>query len=275
MADSEKAVRWEKDGNIATVWLCNPKKRNAMGPALWEQLPQVFSELAEDEEVWAVALCAEGPAFTVGLDLKSMGSTIGGGGGKKRSQLNMKETFLADVRRLQAAITAVADYPQPVVAALHGYCIGGGIDLVTACDVRLASKAVVLSIREARMAMVADVGTLQRLPRILSKGQVAELAFTGKDFDADYAKQIGLVNEVYDTPEATQKAAQDLAREMAKNPPQVLRGIKQVLAFGEDHSVKDGLEYVAVWNSAFLTSDDLTEAMMAFMQKREPNFKGR
>jgi enoyl-CoA hydratase len=162
-----------------------------------------------------------------------------------------------------------------VIAAIHGYCIGGAVDLVTACDVRLAAKDLSLSVRETKVGMVADIGTLQRLPRIVGQGHVAELAFTGKDIGAERALRIGLVNDLYDTGEEAIRAAHELAQEIAANSPLVVRGVKRVLAYSLEHSVEEGLEYVAMHNSAFLLSDDLAEAMAAFVQKRAPTFKGR
>jgi enoyl-CoA hydratase len=268
---AREAVRWEKHGRVAHVWLCNPQKRNAMGPALWQELPEVMREVSADEELGAVALCAEGPAYTVGLDLKAMMGTITPSG----SQIDTRKRLLSEIKRLQASISSVADCSLPVVTALHGYCLGGGVDLASACDVRVAAQDLVLSVREIRLAMVADVGTLQRLPRIISAGHMAELAYTGKDIDAARAQRIGLVNDVYETPEAAIKAAQALAGEMAENSPLVLRGIKKVLRYSMEHSVEEGLEYVAMHNATFLYSDDLGEAVQAFMQKRPANFKGR
>ncbi len=267
---TDRAVRWERKGHVATVWLCNPKKRNAMGPAFWAQLPQVMAEVAADHEVRAVVLLAEGPAYTVGLDLKAMSGMLVQTGG----QVPFRQRLLADIRRLQAAISAVADFPLPVVTALQGFCIGGGVDLASACDVRVASADLILSVRETKMAIVADLGTLQRLPLIIGRGHLAELAYTGKDIDAARCLEIGLVNAVLPDAAAAQKTARDLASDMAVNSPTVLRGIKDVLRFGESHSVEAGLEHVAHYNAAFLPSDDLAEAFASFLERREPTYTG-
>ncbi len=265
------AVRWEKEGRVASVWLCNADKRNAMGPAFWRELPEVMAEISADEELGAVALCAEGPAYSVGLDLKTMMATISPQGG----QIEMRKRLLKEIHRLQASISSVADCPIPVVTALHGYCLGGAVQLATACDVRVAAKDLVLSVREIKMAMVADVGTLQRLPRIIGAGHVAELVYTGKDIDAAHAQRIGLVNHVYETGEQAIAEAKKLAAEMAENSPLVLRGAKKVVRYSQEHSIEEGLDYVSLFNAAFLFSDDLGEAVAAFMQKRAPSFKGR
>lgn len=270
MADDSTVVRWEKQEGVATVWLSNPKKRNAMGRAFFEQLPLVMAEVDADPEVRAVVLAAEGPAFTVGLDLFDMGGTLAPDGG----QIETRTRLIGEIDRLQRSIGSVAECRVPTIAAIHGWCIGGGVDLTTCCDVRLASVDMKLSVRETKIAIVADLGTLQRLPHIISKGHLAELVYTGKDVDAARCKEIGLVNDVYEDAAATLAAARTMASEIARNSPLVVRGVRQVLRYGEGKSVQDGLDYVAAWNSAFLMSDDLAEAMSAFFEKRAPNFKG-
>ena len=262
----------DRHEHVGTLWLANPGRRNAMGPAFWDELPRAIAEIDADDGVRAVVLAARGPHFTVGLDLKSMGSGIaeGGAGGVagRRRLLDM-------IARLQGSVTAVARCSKPVVAAVHGYCIGGGIDLITACDVRIAAADAIFSIRETRMAMVADVGTLQRLPQIVAKGHVAELAFTGDDFDAERARAIGLVNSVHADQNAVVDAAHAMAARVAANSPLAVTGTKKVLAYCEGKSVEDGLEYVAAWNAAFVASEDLGEAISAFFEKRTPRFRGR
>jgi len=168
----------------------------------------------------------------------------------------------------------VADCPKPVIAAVHGYCIGGGVDLISACDIRLASADASFSVREVKMAIVADLGSLQRLPRIIGSGNLAELAYTGKDISASRAREIGLVNDVAPDADSVHKAAQDLALEIASNSPIAVQGTKAVLRATEDKTVEEGLDYVATWNSGFLQSDDLTEALTAFLEKRPAKFTG-
>ena len=264
----------ERDGHVATLWLDSPERRNAMGPDFWADLPVLMEELSEDDDVRAVVIAAKGPHFTVGLDLKTMGGGIAGGGGGGSSQAKRATRFYKEVKRLQGSITAVANCPKPVIAAIHGYCIGGGVDLITACDIRLASSDAKFSVRETKIAIVADVGTLQRLPKVINKGHVAELAYTGKDITADRAREIGLVNDVLPDQEALLKAAAEMAGEIAANSPLAVQGTKQVLRACENMSVEDGLDYVGVWNAGMLPSNDLVEAMTAFMEKRPPAYKG-
>jgi len=283
MSDLE-VLSIERDGHVATVWLDRPEARNAMGPAFWDDLTTAMTEVSNDVGIRAVVIAARGPHFSVGLDLKAMaglltgGDNPGGGRGKGDGPPSMAVRAVAaraGVKRLQRSITAVADCPKPVIAAIHGYCIGGGVDLASACDIRLASADAVFSVRETKVAIVADLGSLQRLPQIIGKGHVAELAYTGKDITAERAKEIGLVNDVFPDADAVQSGALSMATEIAANSPLAVEGTKAVLTAGEGRSVAEGLDYVAAWNAGFLQSDDLVEAMSAFMAKRPPEFRGR
>ena len=265
------------DEGVATLWLDRAEARNAMGVDLWRDLPRAMAVLSGDDSVRAVVVAAQGPHFSVGLDLKAMGGLLtgGGGGGGSASMAARARSGRTEVLRLQDAITAVARCPKPVLAAVHGYCIGGGVDLIAACDIRLASADAVFSVREAKMAIVADLGSLQRLPAIIGAGHVAELAFTGKDISAERAKEIGLVNDLAADADGVHKAAHALALEIAANSPIAVQGTKAVLAANEGRTVAEGLDYVATWNAGMLASDDLTEAVTAFMEKRAPKFTGR
>jgi enoyl-CoA hydratase len=269
-------------GAVATVWLDRAEARNAMGQDLWRDLPRAMEIVGDDADVRAVVVAAKGPHFSVGLDLKEMGALLGGtepstGGqssGPASGAVKARATR-SDVLRLQASITSVARCPKPVIAAVHGYCIGGGVDLIAACDIRLASADAIFSVREAKVAIVADLGSLQRLPSIIGPGHLAELAFTGTDIGAERAKEIGLVNDVATDAEGVHKAAHELAAEIAANSPIAVQGTKAVLAANEGRTVAEGLEYVATWNAGMLSSDDLVEAMTAFMERRPPRFSGR
>lgn len=272
----------EREGEVATLWLDRPEARNAMGEAFFSDLGPAMAELSATDDVRVVVIAAKGPHFSVGLDLKAMGGLLGGGDERPRtgadgggpSMATRARAARASIRRLQGAISAVAECPKPVIAAVHGYCIGGGVDLIAACDIRLASADAVFSVREAKVAIVADLGSLQRLPKVIGAGHVAELAFTGKDIDAARAKEIGLVNGVLGDPAAAVAAAGSMAAEIAANSPLAVQGTKAVLAAGEGRSVAESLDYVALWNAGMLTSHDLTEAMTAFIERRTPKFTG-
>jgi len=281
MAEVYKAFEITRDEHVATLWLANPEKRNAMGPAFWSELPLAVGELDRDPAVRVIVVAARGSAFSVGLDLKAMmsdpaGSAVAGtqeAGGKTGAAA--RAATRDNVLRLQRSISAVAECKKPVIAAVHGYCIGGAIDLITAADIRVASRDTIFSVRETRIAIVADVGTLQRLPGIVGRGIAAELALSGADFDAERAQAIQLVNHIYPDAAATQAGALELARTIARNSPLAVQGTKQVLRYCEGKSVADGLDYVATWNAAFFPSDDIMEAIAAFFEKREPRFAGR
>ena len=182
--------------------------------------------------------------------------------------------FRSGIKKLQRTFSAIADCPKPVIAAIHGHCIGAGIDLITACDIRYASADATFSVRETKIAMVADVGTIQRLPAIVDPGAVAEIVFTGRDFDAQEAKDMRLVSRVFSDAESTYTAALALAGEIAANSPLAVQGAKAVLSAGEGRSAEENLDYVALWNAAFIQSNDFVEATMAFLQKRPPEFTG-
>jgi enoyl-CoA hydratase len=267
------SLKVDVDGPVAEVTLLGPSKGNAMGPDFWRELPLVFRALDADPQVRAVVLTGSGKNFSYGLDLPAMmgdwAPMLGGD-----ALAGPRTAFLDQVRSLQAAVSSIAECRKPVVAAVSGWCIGGGVDVIAAADVRLAGADAKFSVREVRVAIVADLGSLQRLASIIGEGHLRELALTGKDVDAARAEKIGLVNDVYPDQDTLLKAARELAGEIAANPPLVVQGTKQVLAANTERQVADGLRYVAAWNSAFLPSKDLGEAVQAFMERRPPEFKG-
>jgi len=268
-----KAVRLEKSEAVAEVVLIGPGKGNAMGPDFWREMPEVFARLDRDDEVRAIIVRGDGSNFSYGLDLAAMMSNLGQH--YNVANLAAERTALLDmVLEMQQAFDRLEACRKPVIAAVNGWCIGGGLDLIAACDIRLCSREARFSLREVKVAIVADLGSLQRLPRIIGEGNTRELALTGKDISAERALRMNLVNEVYETSAALLEVARTTAREIAENPPLVVQGIKRVMNYCADKSIKDGLEYVAVWNSAFLQSQDLGEAMAAFMERRAPRFKG-
>ncbi len=275
---SNEALAVEVKDNVAQVTLLGPGKGNAMGPAFWNEMPVVFGELDADPEVRAIVLNGSGNNFCYGLDLLSMGGSLpsvdGGSGSGGGASAGPRAKFHTTVKRLQDSITAVADCRTPTIAAVHGWCIGGGVDLISAADIRYASADAKFSVREVKLAIVADVGSLARLPYILSDGHLRELALTGKDIDAARAEKIGLVNEVLPDADACLAAAHATAAEIAANSPLTVRGIKDVLDEQRTDDVAASLRYVAAWNSAFLPSNDLKEAITAMFEKRPPNFIG-
>ena len=273
MAETYESLTVDVDAGVAQVTLTGPGKGNAMGPAFWTELPRAFAALDAEADVRAIVLTGSGKHFSYGLDLTSMGGFLApvladGALASPRAE------FHAHLKQMQGSITAVADCRTPVIASVQGWCIGGGVDLISAVDIRYASADAKFSVREVKLAMVADVGSLARLPLILSEGHLRELALTGKDIDAERALRIGLVNDVYPDAEASLAAAHDTAREIAANPPLVVAGIKDVLDERRVAQVTSSLRYVAAWNSAFLPSKDLTEGVTAMFEKRAPEFTG-
>ena len=275
MGFSSEVLALEIEGHVATLWLDRAEARNAMGRALWRDLPLAAATVAAERDVRVLVIGARGPHFSVGLDLKEMGSSLVGTGSGSTSRAAANAVTYESVRTMQDSVSAIADLRVPVIAAVHGYCIGGGVDLVSACDIRLAAKDATFSVREAKVAIVADLGSLQRLPRIVGAGHLAELAFTGKDIDASRAAEIGLVNWVEgESADGVMQAALRLAHEIAANSPLAVEGTKKVLAANDGHTVSQGLEFVARWNTMYLQSNDLKEAMTAFLEKRPAVFTG-
>lgn len=271
---SSPVITLDVKGHVATLWLDRPEARNALGRLFWRDLANAAAAVAAESAVRALVIAAKGPHFTVGLDLAEFGGDLLAGDSSSSTATANSRSY-SSIRRLQQAVTSIADLPIPVIAAVHGYCIGAGVDLISACDMRLASGDAIFSVREAKVAIVADLGTLQRLPRIVGAGHVAELAFTGKDVDARRAEVMGLVNSVHGASgDDVLVAAYELANAIAVNSPVAVRGTKAVLAANDGRSVAEGLDYVARWNTMFLHSNDLKEAMTAFIERRAPVFNG-
>ena len=260
--------------DIAQVTLIGPGRGNAMGPDFWSELVSLFGALDADPEVRAVIITGSGANFSFGLDLPAMAGDFG----KvlaENAKAGPRTEFHGTIKRMQAGINAVADCRKPVIAAVSGWCIGGGVDLITAADIRLASADAKFSVREVRVAIVADMGSLARLGTIIGDGHVRELALTGRDIDAARAEKIGLVNDVFEDQAAMLVSARTTAREIAGLPPLVVQGVKEVLDHTRRPQVEDSLRYVAAWNAAFLPSEDLTEAITAVFEKRPPKFTGK
>ncbi len=261
---------------VAVVHLVGPGRGNMMGLAFWAELPQLFAALDADPAVRAVVLAGAGNHFSTGLDVQEvLGGWLESLRADTVAQAAQRTDFLATVGRLQAGITAVASCRKPVIAAVHGWCIGGGVDLIAAADIRLAAADAQFSVRETRLAIVADVGSLQRLRGIIGEGALRELALTGKDIAAERAEKIGLVNDVFADKDALMAAALAMAGEIAANSPLAVAGTKAVLNEDREERVARGLRHVALWNSAFLHSEDLLEAVKAMGERRPGVFTGK
>ena len=277
---SSDVVTVEFREHVAIVWLDRPEQRNAFAGEFWADLPPIMGALDGDDNTRVIVIAARGQSFTVGIDLKTFGPTLLSGGvdpsdpDQPASDVAKRRATYAMVKRLQTTFTSIANNPKPVIAAIHGHCIGAGIDLISACDVRYASQDTVFSVRETKLAIVADVGTLQRLPKIINPGHMAEMVYSGRDYTAAEAAGMGLVTRVLPDAPSVFDAAIALANEIAANSPLAVQGSKSVLNGTEGRTVEEALDYVALWNTAFLHSNDLMEAVMAYMHKRPPEFKG-
>jgi 2,4-dienoyl-CoA reductase (NADPH2) len=257
--------------HIATIRLNRPDKANAMNLAMWHEIRQAFKWVDATAEARVAILEGEGKLFTSGIDLQMM---MGMGDQilndcEARTRENLRQVILD----LQDTLTSLERCRKPVLAAIHGACIGGGIDLITCADMRYCSADASFSIKEIDIGMTADVGTLQRLPKLIGEGMARELAYTARKFGADEALHMRLVNRVFESREALQKGVREIAATIAAKSPLSVRGVKEMITYARDHSVADGLNYVATWNAAMLLSNDLQEAMMASMGKRPPAFK--
>ena len=261
--------------HIWEVVLTGPGKGNAMGPDFWRELPHVMAQADADPDVRAVLIRGDGKAFSYGLDLPAMLGAMGERSSQDGGLAGARAEQFQHIKELQDSITAVERCRKPGVAAIHGWCIGGGVDLIAACDIRVCAADAKFSVREVKVAIVADVGSLQRLPHIIGEGMTRRLALTGEDISAGRAEHIGLVSEVFDSHEALLAGARELCAQLAANPPLVVQGTKTVLNESRELSVEAGLRYVATWNSAFLQSHDLNEAMTAFLERRPPRYEGR
>jgi len=264
-----KAFRVELADKVAQVVIDRPEKINAMNADFWAEIIDVFRWVDDTDEVRVVVLSGAGPHFSSGIDLQllaQVGAQLGKDVGRNAEQLRRK------ILSLQASFNAVDHCRKPVVAAIQGYCLGGAIDLISACDMRYCSADARFSIKEIDMGMAADVGTLQRLPRIIGDGMMRELAYTGRTLDGAEAQAIGLVNRVYENPEALMEGVNELARQIAEKSPLAIRGTKEMIRYMRDHRVDDGLEYIATWNAAMLQAADLRVAVAAHMARQKPDF---
>ena len=255
---------------IASIELNRPDKANALDGTLWREIGEAFRWVNETPEARVAVLCGAGRHFCAGIDFTLMGAVLDEV--RALSPGRREERLRRIILDLQAAFTALESCRKPVLAAVQGLCVGGGLDLIAACDMRYATADAAFSLKEADLAIVADVGSLHRLPYLIGEGQLRELAFTARQFDAAEARAMGLVNRVYADIAQLRDGVRAVAAGIAAKSPLTVRGIKRVLNHGRDHGVASGLEYVATWNAAMLLSDDTREAVAAAMGKRQPKF---
>ena len=253
--------------HVAQVTINRPERANALNQTAWDEMKVIFEDLDDNEAVRAIVLCGEGKHFCSGIDLELLMNV---------TELNQikcegrkREKMRQNVLDLQAPINAIENCSKPVLAAIHGGCIGGGVDVISACDMRYATQDAYFCIREIDMGMVADLGTLQRLPKLIAEGMVRELAYTGRNVCGPEAERIGLTNATFPDRETLLAEVMKIAEIIAKKSPISIRGTKHILLHTRDHSVADGLSYMATWNAAMILSNDLMEAFQSKIQKRE------
>lgn len=274
MTESLKSLRVERSGQsqVVEVVLVGPGKGNALGPEFWAEAPGVFEALGTDAGVRAIIVRGEGRHFSYGLDLMSMGPEmlpLVTGGAAERARL------LAVGERLQRAFRAVAACSAPVIAAVDGWCIGAGLELACACDIRLCTSEARFSLREVKMSMVSDLGGLQRLPFIVGEGHARQMALTGDDVGAAAAERMGLVNAVHADAAELLERARALATRIAANPPLAVAATKRVMNARLEDSVGRGLRQALMHNTTVMPSADFQEAIASFMERRPPTFEGK
>lgn len=262
-------LEYSVSDHVAHVRLNRPEALNTMNEAFWDEIPAAFAEIDADTRVRAVVVSSTGRHFTAGLDLNWAGSALQN---KSEDAGRAREHFRRHVLHMQETFNAVDRCRVPVIAAIQGGCIGGGVDFITACDMRVGSADCFFTVQEINIAIVADVGTLQRLPYLLPQGLIRELAYTGRRWPAAEASAQGFLNRVFETHEKAVEGAFELAREIASKSPLAIAGVKQVLNAGRDMTIAQGLEYVATWNAAMLQGDDMKHAVAAQLQKSKAEF---
>ncbi len=258
-------------GKVAHIVLNRAEKANAINETLWFELEEAFQWVDEQDQIRCVVLAGEGRHFCAGIDFSLVQGLLAKVGGLPEGR--KQEVLRQQILSFQHAFSRVEQCRKPVIAAIHGSCIGAGVDLISGCDMRYATTDAQFSIKEVDLGIVADVGSLQRLPYLIGEGMLRELAFSGRTFDGEEALKLGLLNRVYETQTALMEGVMELAQTIAAKSPLTLRGIKRVIEYGRDHSVADCLEYTATWNSAMLLSADTMEAFTALTEKRPPVFR--
>ncbi|CAG8446400.1 5662_t:CDS:10 [Ambispora gerdemannii] len=259
------------DDYLLHVELNRPKKLNALNETVWQELKACFTQVKHDSEVRAVVISGAGKIFTAGIDLFEI-PLVG---------LNTSETDPArsshmtrlNILRLQDSFNSIEQCDKPVIAIVHSHCVGGGVDMITACDIRYCSKDATFSVKEVDLGLAADVGTLQRLPKVIGNDSfVREVCLTGRNFSSEEALTFGLVNKILPTKEDAFAEGLKTAKIIASKSPVAVLGTKHLLNYSREHSTSEGLNYTAVWNSAMLNTKDIGEATKGFFEKKQPKF---
>ena len=269
----EKFATYHREKMVGTITLNRPERLNALTLSLWNQINDAIKEAEEDNDARVVLIKGKGKSFCAGLDLSPDNGLMDEDNATPSA--GQKVRFFKLVRHLQDIHTRLETLSKPTIAMIHGHCLGGGLELALCCDIRLCTIDAVFALPEARLAIITDVGGLQRLTKVVGRGHARELAFRGNRFGADHAEKIHLVNTVYPDQAALEEAAQQMAQEIADNPPLAVQGIKEVMAYNEEVPLSQALAYNAARSSMIIPSDDLFEAFIAHSQKKKGDFKGK
>ena len=267
-----KCFKYSLEDHIAHVTLSRGNKLNTMIKAFWSELPYLIDEISNNGEARVVLISAEGKHFTAGMDLENFSDSELAGSNDHQGIQN--EAIYRLTKDLQYSFSSLEKSRVPVIVAIQGACVGGGVDMISACDIRYATEDAFFSIHETNLGLVADVGTLQRLPKLIPEGIVRELALTGRKLQAAEAEKYGLVSAIFDNKKDMMEHAMKTAKEIANKSPLAISGIKEVINYSRDHTVDESLNYVALWNAAMKYEDDLKETFIAKIEKREEVFKG-
>lgn len=265
-----ESISFTIENNIALVKLNRPEKANALNAVAWKELKLVFEELDENEEVRVVVLSGAGKHFCSGIDISLLTEVTRS---EESCDARKREKLRKKILELQASVSAIEQCSKPVIAAIKGGCIGAGVDIICACDMRYATQDAFFTVKEIDMGMVADLGTLQRLPKLIPDGFAREMAFTGREVFGAEAERIGLINKCYETVDSLFNSVTEIAASIAAKSPVSIRGTKHILNHSRDHSVADGLQYMATWNAAMLLSEDLNESFKSKSEKRLADFR--
>lgn len=261
------------ENQIAHIQLSRPEKRNSMIREFWEELPAIVRDIDNNSRARVIVISSQGPHFTSGIDLNLFQQDVPADAATERAQrISRGADFYAKVASMQDTFSALENCRLPVLAAIQGGCIGGGVDLATACCMRYACDDTFFTIFETNIGMTADVGTFPRIVKLIPEGIARELAYTGRRMDAKEAVQVGLVNKVYTTSQEMIAAVMTIAAEIASKAPLAVYGCKRMITYARDHNTADSLDYVRIWNASFLQPEEMMEAMQANAEKRVGNF---
>lgn len=261
------------ENRIAHIQLTRPDKRNSMIPAFWDELPQIIDDLDGNAKARVIVISSNGPHFSSGMDIGSFAdSAEREAAADEKSRRVQGEAFYRNVARLQESFSCLEKCRLPVLAAIQGGCIGGAVDLITACDIRYATVDAFFSIFEVNIGMTADVGTFPRLVKLIPEGIVRELAYTGRRMPATEARDFGLVNAVFEDQSSLLQHVMQIATEIAGKAPLAVYGSKHMINYSRDHTTADSLDYVRIWNASMMQRSEIVEAIAANREQRDGDF---